>query len=118
MGTYSGIRRGRRDRLHREQWPLSTLPARVTNEPGTPAGNDDRVVTATLEVGEQHQGAEVADGQTVGRGVESDVGAPPPRREVRSQSRRIRRLMQQAAPLKLVEEVVHGDRSYRPRDSA
>ena len=97
------------DLLAREQGALAALAARVADQAGAAAHQDDRLVPGELEVPQQHQRHQVAELQA-GRGrVEAAVHGAPPFGEVAPQV--LRGVGDEPAPLELGEEIGHGAES-------
>ena len=81
------------------------LAGRIADLGGAAADQDDRAVTGLLQLAQHHDADEIADMQRRRRAVEADIAGEPfaPREPV--QSRLVRRLMDIAAGVKLVQEV-------------
>ena len=88
-----------------QQLARLVLAGGVADLGGAAADQDDRAMAGLLQLAQHHDADEIADMQRRRRAVEADIAGEPlaPREPV--QSRLVRRLMDVAAGLKLVQEV-------------
>ena len=91
------------------QLTFLALAARVADQAGAAACQHDRVVSEALQPRQSHQRQEVPDLQAVGCGIKADVGRHFLAGEDFWQP--FGAVVDQAAPLKFVENVRHGVRS-------
>ncbi len=89
--------------FRRQQIPLVTLAARITDHARRTAGNRDRPMTGLLKSPEHQQRQQAANMQTVGRGIETCIDRATCRSQPARQEIIGRGLVNQTPPLQVGE---------------
>ena len=102
------------DLLFRVQRALAGLAARITDEAGAAAHEDDGPVAGQLHAAQGQQRQETADVQAVGGGIEAHVGRTAPGGQVRVELVGGGDIRDQLAALEIAQQLrAHGRNDYR-----